>query len=113
MKVDLAANLEQFVRDAVGAGLYEGEDEVIRDALARLMQTMPLTSKTPGQPTNEIRSVEAKPQPVTPDELNRRLLASGLVIQLPDPSEDADDSEDLPIEIQGEPLSETIIRERG
>ena len=50
--------------------------------------------------------------PLSPDEVNRRLLASGLVIQLPDPAQDIDDADDFPIEIQGEPLSETIIRER-
>jgi hypothetical protein len=46
--------------------------------------------------------------------LNNRLLAAGLVTQLPDPAQDIDDDDpdDQPIEIIGEPLSETIIRER-
>lgn len=53
--------------------------------------------------------------PVAPEELNRRLIAADLVTQLPDPSQDLDDDDeedDLPIVIEGEPLSETIIRER-
>jgi Arc/MetJ-type ribon-helix-helix transcriptional regulator len=113
MNIHLSKDLEQFVHDAVGAGLYAGEEDVIRDALTRLKQAMPPASKTPARKTKANRMVEARQQPVTPDELNRRLLESGLVIQLPDPAEDVDDAEDLPIEIQGEPLSETIIRERG
>jgi hypothetical protein len=41
-------------------------------------------------------------------------MAAGLVSKLPDPADDIDDDDpdDQPIEIPGEPLSETIIRER-
>jgi hypothetical protein len=42
------------------------------------------------------------------------MLASGLITSLPDPFQDLDDDdpEDQPVSIKGEPLSETIIRER-
>src|SRR5208337_2592310 len=50
-------------------------------------------------------------KPLTPDELNQQLLADGLITQLPNPAEDIDD-DDVPIASKGEPLSETIIRER-
>ena len=50
---------------------------------------------------------------VTPDELNRQLFAAGLITQLPDSSEDVDDDDEPPFEVQGEPFSETIIRELG
>ena len=40
------------------------------------------------------------------------MLASGLMTQLPDRAADFDDPDDVPITIKGEPLSETIIRER-
>jgi hypothetical protein len=53
-----------------------------------------------------------KPAPLAPEELNQRLLASGLVTRLPDPATDIDDDDVPPIVIEGEPLSETIIRER-
>ena len=51
---------------------------------------------------------------MTADELNRRLLAAGRMASLPDPALDIDndDPDDQPIAIEGEPLSETIIRER-
>ncbi len=40
-------------------------------------------------------------------------MAAGLITLLPDPSLDIDDDpDDQPVPIKGEPLSETIIRER-
>ena len=42
----------------------------------------------------------------------KQLLALGLMSQLPDTAADFDDPDDEPIEIRGEPLSETVIRER-
>jgi hypothetical protein len=56
----------------------------------------------------------AKKKPLARDEFNRRLMAAGLITRLPDPTLDIndDDPEDQPIAIEGEPLSETIIRER-
>lgn len=112
MTIRLSKELEQFVHDAVQAGLYAREDDVIRDALTRLRQSIPPTMNMPPPNSKAIRQAKPRQKPVTPDELNRRLLASGLVIQLPDPAEDVDDADNLPIEIHGEPLSETIIRER-
>ncbi len=56
----------------------------------------------------------AKPPPRTEEEFQRHLLSIGLLTALPDPALDIDDDdpEDQPIAIEGEPLSETIIRER-
>jgi hypothetical protein len=53
-------------------------------------------------------------KPLTRAEFNRRLLAEGRLASLPDPALDIDDDDpdDQPIAIKGEPLSETIIRER-
>ncbi len=111
MTIRLTKDLEQIVQDAVRAGLYAREDDVIRDALLRLKETMPGDAAAAHQddkedePSEERRLIDA---------LNRRLIAAGLVVQLPDPAQDIDDDdpEDQPIEIEGEPLSETIIRER-
>ena len=51
---------------------------------------------------------------MTEAEFAQHLLKIGLVSSLPDPSLgiDDDDPEDAPVTIKGEPLSETIIRER-
>ena len=97
------------MHDAVQAGLYAGEDDVIRDALTRLRQTMP-KAKTSSKKTRR-----AKPDPGR--SLSRRrnwisTLSIGLLTQLPDTDADFDDPDDEPITIKGEPLSETIIRER-
>ena len=40
------------------------------------------------------------------------MLEIGLLSQLPDTEADFDDPDDEPIAIRGEPLSETVIRER-
>ena len=57
---------------------------------------------------------QAKKKSLTRDEFNQRLMAAGLITRLPDPSLDIDDDDpdDQPVTIKGEPLSETIIRER-
>ena len=42
----------------------------------------------------------------------KRLLAKGLISEIVEPMTDDEDDEFEPIEIEGEPLSEMIIRER-
>ena len=51
---------------------------------------------------------------MTEAEFDQYLVEIGLMSQIPDPSQDIDDDDpdDEPIVIKGEPLSETIIRER-
>jgi hypothetical protein len=51
---------------------------------------------------------------MTEQELHQYMMSVGLITQLPDPAQDLDDDdpEDEPVTIEGEPLSETIIRER-
>jgi putative addiction module CopG family antidote len=112
MAIHLSKDLEQFVHDAVRAGRYASDDDVIRDALNRLKQAMSTDAANPPRNARRAEAASQTMQPLSPDELNRRLLAAGLVTQLPDPAEDIDDDDDPPIMIQGEPLSETIIRER-
>ena len=50
--------------------------------------------------------------PMTEDEFKRQLLKSGLMSSLPTPSDPASRPDFQPITLEGEPLSETIIRER-
>jgi antitoxin ParD1/3/4 len=49
---------------------------------------------------------------LTEEEFQRRLLELGLMSQVPTGEGDEDDAEDIPVPIRGEPLSETVIRER-
>ena len=73
-------------------------------------------TKPPGRVAK--RAKPATPQApktrMTRNEFNRRLLAEGRLASLPNPALDLDDDdpEDQPITIEGEPLSEAIIRER-
>jgi hypothetical protein len=58
----------------------------------------------------------AKPGPLkkkmTGAEFDQHLLRIGLMSQLPDTDADFDDPDDVPVDIKGEPLSETVLRER-
>jgi len=73
-----------------------------------------LASPTPGKAAKRAKPAAPKKKPLTRDEFHRRLLAEGRLASLPDPALDIDDDDpdDQPIAIEGEPLSETILRER-
>jgi hypothetical protein len=74
--------------------------------------------KKPTPPASAKTAKRAKPaaprnKPRTIEELHRKMMARGLILRLPDPSLDIDDDpDDQPVPIKGEPLSETILRER-
>jgi Arc/MetJ-type ribon-helix-helix transcriptional regulator len=111
MTIRLPKDLEQFVDEAVRAGRYARKDDVIRDAVARLKDAMPEGAATPEPPTT--RGEPARPNPPRSKEaFHRRLIEMGLMSQLPDTAADFEDPDDRPIDIPGEPLSETVIRER-
>jgi hypothetical protein len=68
---------------------------------------------TPGKAAKRARPAAPKKR-MTEAEFDQHLLKIGLISSLPDPALDIDDDDpdDQPVTIQGEPLSETIIRER-
>ena len=98
MTIHLSKELAQFVRDAVHAGRYVSEDEVIGDALIRLQQAIDLPRPTP--------------RPIGEAELHQRMLEMGLLSQLPAADAEFDDPDDEPITIAGAPMSETVIQDR-
>ena len=117
MTIHLSKEVENAIKAAVRSGRYASADEMI----ARLVREEARRSQQPKQPrtsrkeTNRARSGAAAPKkPNMVEELHRRWMASGLITQLPDPALDVndDDPEDQPVVIKGEPLSETILRER-
>jgi Arc/MetJ-type ribon-helix-helix transcriptional regulator len=112
MTIHLSKELEQFVHDAVRAGLYAREDDVIRDALTRLKQAMPEAKQPPATRPKRAKPAQPPKKPMTEAEFDRHLLELGLLSQLPDTDADFDDPADEPIPIKGEPLSETVLRER-
>ena len=80
----------------------------------QLAQPKKPAAARPGKTARPPKAAPAKKKPMTRDEFNQHLLSIGLITHLPDPALDIDDDdpEDQPIVIEGEPLSETIIRER-
>ncbi len=97
MTIHLPAELERFVHDQVVAGLYRSEDDVIHDALEQLRRHA-------STPANGPRMTEA--------EFKQHLLKSGRISSLPTAADPASRPVFQPITLEGEPLSETIIRER-
>jgi Arc/MetJ-type ribon-helix-helix transcriptional regulator len=95
LTVHLKEDLEQLLRAQVESGRFASIDEAIDLALRRLLQPPPPRG------------------PLTEEQLLQYMYEVGKITQLPDRSTDLDDDDDdEPIEIEGEPLSETIIRER-
>ncbi len=71
------------------------------------------TAPTPAKAAKRAKAAPSKKK-MTEAEFDQHLLRIGLISSLPDPALDIDDDDpdDQPVTIKGEPLSETIIRER-
>jgi hypothetical protein len=86
--------------------------------LRRQLDRQSAQPKKPTVPAPSRAAQRARPaspkKNMTEAEFDQHLLKIGLVSSLPDPDLDIDDDdpEDAPVTIKGEPLSETIIRER-
>jgi Arc/MetJ-type ribon-helix-helix transcriptional regulator len=94
------------VYEQIHAGLYSTEDDVIRDALEQLRthtQRIARGQESPGSLRDEPSS----------QELQRRLFDAGLVTEIKPPITDMTPYQDRQaISMRGEPISETVIRER-
>ncbi|WP_165073518.1 hypothetical protein [Paludisphaera rhizosphaerae] len=99
MAINLPPEIEESIQAAVRDGRFRSVDEAVAAAWRSYRRRQVKRTKR-----------EAKAS-ITPEELNQRLLAEGLISRLPDPAADVDDDDD-PIVVEGEPLSETILRER-
>jgi hypothetical protein len=84
----------------------------LRQQLDRqLAQPKTPTAKPSGKTAKRTKATPPKKK-MTEAEFDQHLLKIGLLSQLPDTDADFDDPDDVPVEIKGEPLSETVIRER-
>ena len=97
MTIHLPEDVERSINEAVHSGQFASVDDTMAEA-ARLL----LKKSKPPKPAKAL----------TLDELDQQMLAEGLMSQLPNSAEDIDDEDQPPIVIEGEPLSETSIRER-
>jgi hypothetical protein len=93
------------------------------DQVRQLRQQLDRQAVEPKKPARAASAKKAKraksapaseKKPLSIDEIHQQMMARGLILRLPDPALDADDDDpdDQPIAIEGEPLSETILRER-
>lgn len=107
MTINLPEHLELYLHDQVQGGRYSTEDEVISEALERHRQAQqPTAANTSEQP-------DLTPEEIADQELQRRLLAAGVVSEIKPPPRLLPAHERFsPVPITGEPISETIIRER-
>ena len=107
MTIHLPEDLKAFVHDAVRAGFYPRVDDVIRDALMRLRNGM-----DQGLEVNDPAGSGAAGVPMTEEEFKHKLIDQGLMSDQRRSSGGAPSRDFRPIPIEGEPLSEAIIRER-
>jgi Arc/MetJ-type ribon-helix-helix transcriptional regulator len=91
MTIQLSDGRERQVRSLLREGRYGSVEEVIEDALRLLDRQRPVE------------------EPLTEAEFDQYLLDAGLMSRLPTGEADPDDPL---IEIVGEPLSETVLRDR-
>jgi Arc/MetJ-type ribon-helix-helix transcriptional regulator len=95
MTIHLPKELERSVRSLVRDGRFASVDDALAEATRLLLRQQPSDKK-----------------PLTEEEFDQHLLSLGLMSQLPETAADFDDPDDQLIDIKGEPLSETVIRER-
>jgi hypothetical protein len=89
--------------------------EQVRQLRQQLDRQLPEPKKRPASASAKAakRASAARPKKkMTEAEFDQHLLKIGLMSQIPDTASDFDDPDDAPVEIRGEPLSETVIRER-
>jgi Arc/MetJ-type ribon-helix-helix transcriptional regulator len=97
MTIHLPKDVECSINAEVLSGHFASPDDALAEAWRAFLRQ---------------RTQEQSGKASALDELHRQMLADGLLTQLPNPDEDIDDDDDAPVKITGEPLSETIIRER-
>ena len=102
MDVEIREDLERLVSGCIQSGRYTRED-VMRAIRAWLHE----------HDAEEESEHPAAPQPMTDEEFRQHLLRTGRISQLPtgDWKGRRDDAW-KPIPVEGEPVSQTIIRER-
>ena len=112
MTIHLPKDVENSIEAAVHSGWFASADDAVAAAWRTFEQTK-LAQASAGKATKRTKAAPQKPhKPLTKDQVHQEMIARGLITQLPDTAADFDDPDDEPIAIQGEPLSETIIRER-
>ncbi len=94
-------------------GLSPAQVRKLRQQIDRqLTQPEPPPAPSPTKARKRAGTPSRRKKPLSEAELRQHMLDIGLMTQFPDTAADFDDPDDQPIAIKGEPLSETILRER-
>ncbi len=100
MTVHLPEDLERYVLSQVQSGYFASEDEAIAEAVRLLRQLKPAPATSRARALSE-------------EELERQLVQSGFLGSVPSrPAGTATRRDFQPIAVEGEPLSQTVTRER-
>jgi Arc/MetJ-type ribon-helix-helix transcriptional regulator len=100
MTIHLPHDLESSIQAAVQSGHFSSVDDAMTEAARLLLQRLDQVPPPAGRP-------------LTAQELEQKLLASGFLASVPPPRDPAAPVWSFePVKIEGEPLSETVIRER-
>jgi Arc/MetJ-type ribon-helix-helix transcriptional regulator len=100
MTIHLPQDIERSIQAAVHDGHFLSIDDAMTEAARLLLRTL----------EERTRSAE---RPLSVQELEQTLLESGFLASVPPPHDPAAPAWSFePVRIDGEPLSETIIRER-
>ena len=95
MSIQISSVLENTLLSLVQSGQFASVDDAMAEAARLLVRQHPTITK-----------------PMTEAAFHQHLLDIGLLSSLPDTESDYDDPDDQLITIEGEPISETVIRER-
>jgi putative addiction module CopG family antidote len=101
VNIDISDRWESFIRSQVQAGRFASESEMLDEALRLLQQrdeggaTAPTARKA-----------------MTEEELEQELIESGFLGSVPPRDSPPPPWNFKPVKIAGEPLSETVVRER-
>lgn len=113
MTIQLPRDVEKSLLAKVDSGLFPSLDAALTKAAYLLLEQIEQTPPANAKPkAKQARTAKPVRQRLTEEEFDQELLALGLMSQIPDTDADFDDPDDEPIAIRGEPLSETVIRER-
>jgi Arc/MetJ-type ribon-helix-helix transcriptional regulator len=102
MTIHLPEHLQRYLHDQVLAGHFRSEDDVILDALERHRQA----HRPPADPADRRDELSSQ-------EVQQRLFDAGLISEIKPPITDLTPYQNRrAVPIQGEPISETAMRER-
>lgn len=106
MTIRLPNDVERDILAEVHSGHFASVDDALTEAWRTFQRQRQSPAPATGQP-------DLTPEEIADQELQRRLLAAGVISEIKPPPRFLPARERFtPVPITGEPLSETIIRER-